>query len=46
VVVATSEQDDGAEIQLIEAGADDYVRKPVDPTRLVARIRATLRRAA
>jgi DNA-binding response OmpR family regulator len=31
---------------LIEAGADDSIRKPIDLTRLLARIRATLRRAA
>jgi DNA-binding response OmpR family regulator len=31
---------------LIEAGADDSIRKPIDPTRLLARMRAMLRRAA
>ena len=46
IVIATSEEDDQAEIQLIEAGADDYIRKPIDPSRLLARVRATLRRAA
>jgi len=46
VVITTSEEDEAAEIQLIEAGADDYIRKPVDPSRLLARVRATLRRAA
>ena len=46
IVITTSEADEAIEIQLIEAGADDYIRKPVDPSRLLARVRATLRRAA
>jgi CheY-like chemotaxis protein len=46
IVVATSEADEQLEIELIEAGADDYIRKPIEPTRFVARIRAALRRAA
>jgi DNA-binding response OmpR family regulator len=29
----------------MDAGADDYVRKPLDADRFLARIRATLRRA-
>ena len=29
----------------MNAGADDYIRKPIDPERFVARIRAALRRA-
>ena len=45
IVVATSEDNDAAEVELMEAGADDYIRKPIDPTRFVARIRAALRRA-
>lgn len=28
------------------SGADDYMRKPIDPSRLLARVRAALRRAA
>lgn len=45
IVVTGSEQGD-RESQLIEIGADDYIRKPVDPPRLVARVRGALRRAS
>ena len=46
IVVATSEDGAAAEAQLIEAGADDYIRKPLEPARFVARVKAALRRAA
>ncbi len=45
VVVLTGTQDPGAEIELMEEGADDYIRKPIDPPRFVTRVKATLRRA-
>ena len=45
VVVLTGTPDPDSEIELIEMGADDYLRKPLDPGRLQARIRAALRRA-
>ena len=45
VVVLTGTPDAGAEIELMEQGADDYIRKPIDPPRFVTRIRAALRRA-
>jgi type IV pilus assembly protein PilB len=45
VVVLTSSGDLDDEISLLEAGADDFVQKPVDPRRLTARIRAVTRRA-
>lgn len=44
VVVATSADDAELEMKLFEAGADDYVVKPVDPPRFVLRIQAVLRR--
>jgi CheY-like chemotaxis protein len=44
VVVATAAHDPEAEIALFEAGADDFVVKPVDPPRFVLRIQAVLRR--
>jgi response regulator RpfG family c-di-GMP phosphodiesterase len=33
------------ESELMDAGADDYIRKPVDAARLLSRVRAALRRA-
>jgi DNA-binding response OmpR family regulator len=32
------------EAELMDAGADDYIRKPLDPTRFISRIKAALRR--
>jgi type II secretory ATPase GspE/PulE/Tfp pilus assembly ATPase PilB-like protein/CheY-like chemotaxis protein len=46
VVVLTSSGDMEDEISLLEAGADDFVRKPVDPRRLMARLRAATRRSS
>ncbi len=46
VVVLTSSGDLEDEISLLEAGADDFVRKPVDPRRLMARLRAATRRSS
>ncbi len=46
VVVLTGSDSLEAEIELMEQGADDYIRKPIDPPRFVARIKAALRRAA
>ncbi len=45
VVVLTGTEDPAAEIELMEQGADDYIRKPIDPPRFLARVKATLRRA-
>ena len=46
VVVLTGTPDPDSEIELMEMGADDYLRKPLDPARLQARVRAALRRAS
>ncbi len=46
VVVFTASQGESLEADVMNEGADDYIRKPLDPTRFIARIRATLRRAA
>jgi CheY-like chemotaxis protein len=45
IVVLTGSEDASGEARLIEDGADDYIRKPIDPARFVARVRAVLRRA-
>lgn len=44
VIVVTGEADEILETQIMEEGADDYVRKPIDPRLFVARVEATLRR--
>lgn len=44
VIVATGLGDPEVEMELFEAGADDFIVKPVDPRRLLLRIEAVLRR--
>lgn len=44
VVVATGSDDPEVEMSLFEAGADDFVVKPVDPRRFILRVQAVLRR--
>ncbi len=44
VIVVTGEVDEILETQLLEEGADDYIRKPLDPRLFLARVEATLRR--
>ncbi len=46
VVMLTARDEDVDKIVGLEVGADDYVTKPFNPRELVARIKATLRRAA
>ncbi|MEO8140659.1 MAG: ATPase, T2SS/T4P/T4SS family, partial [Gemmatimonadota bacterium] len=45
VLVLTGAASEELEAQLMEEGADDYIRKPLAPARFVARIKAALRRA-
>jgi type IV pilus assembly protein PilB len=45
VLVLTGSVSDEAEAQLMEQGADDFIRKPLEPARFVARVKAALRRA-
>ncbi len=45
VVVLTGSETGETEIELMDRGADDYIRKPIDALRFVARIKAALRRA-
>ena len=46
ILVLTGSVAEDIEAQLMEEGADDYIRKPLDPARFVARIKAALRRAS
>jgi DNA-binding response OmpR family regulator len=46
ILIFTARDTDLNQVIGLEAGADDYVIKPVDPIVLLARIRALLRRAA
>ena len=45
VLVLTGSVADEIETQLMDEGADDYIRKPLEPARFVARVKAALRRA-
>ena len=45
IIVITGSAEEDQESHLLEIGADDYIRKPVDPPKLVARVRGVLRRA-
>ena len=44
IVILTGSEREDDEFALMEEGVDDYLRKPIDPTRLRARCRAVLRR--
>ena len=45
VIVLTGSESSDTEVDIMERGADDYVRKPLDGPRFVARVKAALRRA-
>ena len=45
VIVLTGSESSDTEVQIMDRGADDYVRKPIDGPRFVARVKAALRRA-
>ena len=44
ILMLTARTDENDEIAGLEAGADDYLPKPVSPKRLVSRVKALLRR--
>ena len=46
VVILTGSEDESLEATLFDDGADDYLRKPIDPMRFVSRVKAVLRRTA
>jgi type II secretory ATPase GspE/PulE/Tfp pilus assembly ATPase PilB-like protein/CheY-like chemotaxis protein len=45
VIVLTGSDSREDEAAIMDAGADDYIKKPIDPARFMARVRALLRRA-
>ena len=45
VIILTGSDEHDTEVELMDAGADDYIRKPIDPPRFLARVKAALRRA-
>jgi DNA-binding response OmpR family regulator len=46
IIVVSGERDHAATIELLDLGADDYVRKPFRSDELLARVRAVARRSA
>ena len=44
--VMTASEDPDDQILLLAAGADDYIKKPIDPPLAVNRVQAVLRRAS
>jgi two-component system KDP operon response regulator KdpE len=46
IIVLSAVGEESEKVRALEAGADDYVTKPFGPRELVARLQATLRRAA
>jgi two-component system KDP operon response regulator KdpE len=46
IIVLSAVGEEADKVRALEAGADDYVTKPFGPRELVARLQATLRRAA
>ncbi len=45
VIMLTAESEEENELKALEMGADDFIRKPFRPQKLMARIKAVLRRA-
>ncbi len=46
IIVVSGERDHAATVDLLDLGADDYVRKPFRADELLARVRAVSRRAS
>jgi CheY-like chemotaxis protein len=46
VLVLTGSEEHADEAAIMDSGADDYIRKPIDRARFTARVKAALRRAA
>jgi two-component system response regulator RstA len=46
IIVLSDRNDVTDQVQLLELGADDYIYQPIEPSLLVARVKARMRRAA
>lgn len=46
VIVLTAESGEATEVELMRDGADDYIRKPIEPEGFIARIKGVLRRTS
>ena len=44
VIVLTGSTEESCELQMMEMGAEDYIRKPLDPARFLSRVKAVMRR--
>jgi CheY-like chemotaxis protein len=44
VIVLTGSIEESGEIRMMELGAEDYIRKPLDPARFMSRVRSVMRR--
>jgi type IV pilus assembly protein PilB len=44
VIVLTGNTEESTEIQMMEMGAEDYLRKPLDSARFMSRVKAVMRR--
>jgi DNA-binding response OmpR family regulator len=44
VIVLTGSTEENSEIRMMELGAEDYIRKPLDPARFMSRVKAVFRR--
>jgi len=45
VIILTAAEDPRLEVELLESGADDYLGKPFEPSRLAVRVQAVMRRS-
>src|SRR5437764_5396363 len=45
IIVLSVKGEEAIKVEALDAGADDYITKPFNVTELLARVRATLRRA-
>ena len=44
IILLTAKKDTSSEIEGLDAGADDYIAKPFDGVRLLARVKLLLKR--